>query len=98
MASISPYNIPRLRYLVCAGRKENEETLTQEEKRLYKILQKVNPSSAIGKSISIGISKGPETFRKLVGELIDQMNDAENNLKSVIGEDGIEALRNLRRS
>jgi hypothetical protein len=69
--------------------------LTQAEEALYKILQTVSKKSIIGESIHVAISKGPETFRRMIKELEEQRKDAPVLTEKIIGKDGIEALKNL---
>jgi hypothetical protein len=90
----SNYHLPRLRYhLDIAGREHKEETLTQAEEKLYKILSKVRPNTVVGKAIAIGLSSGVGTFRKLIGELKDQQRDSPALLEKIIGSEAMEIIK-----
>lgn len=91
------YFIPRLSFHLSAGKQisESKEGFTQAEKKLYQVLQKVSNRSIAGEYIKHGIQGGVISFRKLVGELQDQLRDAPGSLEKIIGRDGIEALKNI---
>jgi hypothetical protein len=91
MGSYRPY----LGYYLANTGRETETPLTQAEARLSKILQKTGTSTVIGKAISIVVSGTPGTFRKLVGELRDQLRDAPVLLEKVIGRNAVELLNDL---
>lgn len=92
----SSFIIPRYNFHLANSRGEQQEApLTQTETQLHKILQKTRASSVIGKAISIGISSGPGTFRKLISELQDQQCDSPALLEKVIGKQAIELLNVL---
>lgn len=90
------YCIPRLRLHLATRSGNQEAPLSKTEKQIGKVLSKTDSKTIFGKYIHIALCKKTSAaLRGIISELKDQLRDAPNALKDVIGEEGIQLLEQL---
>jgi hypothetical protein len=91
------YVIPALRrHLFANTEGGKEETLTEKEQRLKKILSKANSETLIGISIHERLSSGSiRSFREMIKELHEQSLVAKNELIRAIGSEAVDLIESI---
>lgn len=96
MNGSSTYSIPRLAFHLSAGSGNQQEPLTETEKSLQKILAQIDGPAVFRTSLRVaGKTSDVRLLRKTISMLKDQLRDAPEPLKEVIGQPGIALLRLL---